>query len=195
MNEIKWPIKRSKLYYGYIIKTDRKEILKQHSIIFQIANNDAFHRNLQKAQDLNYVSPEYNIQYISSKEKRGEEVIGFHETYKNLDFLLQHFGFEDYLEKNDYIDMLQYLFNGKFAYDNCTEFGYDRKPAFIWKNGQTVANPAINQKEYFDINNYQLVEKNKITPYFSILAEVDYKNPEAIFMPFPEEGPIRKRRL
>ncbi len=197
MSEISWPIKRNEIYYGHIIKTDGRDILKQRSILFQTSSHFSTYETLSDAVDLNYDSPNYVMQYLNTnKKKNKKDSIGFYYNCRKLSYLLQYFGFNELLEKKDYIDVMRYLFNGKFAYENCSLFGYARKEPLIWKNGQLVLNPNINCQEYFDPYNYQLIDKeNKLADFFPILNEVDYKNPKAIFTPFEEEGPIRKRIL
>lgn len=142
-----------------------------------------------KYQDLYYDTPEFNKDiHRNSFEKC---YLLSHTAY-HLGTLLRYFGFNDALTRNDLIDLKQNLFNGVFPYENYKEFGYEKVPKLMWKNGVYIGNLTTA----YEYDNYELVMKNSISHYFPLLCKVDYQDPESIFRPNEEiEGPIRKRIL
>lgn len=201
MNEIKWPINIDEIYGAYIFLLDQKlNILKKRIGIFYSKEHISFGKPI----DIFYESPQYRV--ISAIEDRHLHFPSFIEdreekeivisNYHFLNKLLKCFGFPYEMNFQDCSDLKENLFNGKFAYEHCDLFGYQKRSDKIWKNGISISNHDIEELSDYDMRKYELVDKeNKLAEFFPLLNEVDYRNPEAIFTPFEEEGPIRKRIL
>ncbi len=202
MNEIKFPIDYQNIYLSYIYLLNKElEVIKKRMAIVQA---DYFFPIEHLIKDIYYETPFYttipNMQqkkdffpYNKKERKEKNLVIG---NLKHLEFLLEKTGFPYELNPSNLQNVLKNLFNGKFAYENCDLFGYQRKSELMWKDGIKVPNPEILELSDYDMRKYELVdETNKLAEFFPLLNEVDYRNPEAIFTPFEEEGQIRKRIL
>ncbi len=202
MNQINWPIERENMWHGYIALSNGINYLKERSILF-ISESDASIRDNFISVDLNYESPQYQVERVATSHLGVREPlepnenlrIGYrHGQMTYLNNLLSYFGFSEKLDEKEYMTVLNTLFNGKFPYDYCEHFGYQKKPNMIWKQGVLVPNTEINVLSDYDIKKYRCVDsENPLSDAFRILIEVDYRNPEAIFEPLEEEGPIRKR--
>ncbi len=209
-------IRREDLYYGKVALYNRKKdkIKKNRSILFTLSEYSKINyinSNPALFYDLFYETPKYAT--TSLKNCKDIAFIGgipfasicdYYDlnrlngnifVYKriNIDTLLAYFGFPEKMNSQECIYMYQNLFNGIFAYENCELFGYQRKESFLWKNGVQIVQGKKLDK--YSMDSYDLVKENKLTPYFKVLNQIDYHNPEACFEPFEEEGPIRKRIL
>ena len=193
-------LEKKKMYLGKVICFDEKDYTLKNSrnILFQLYQTTSINDTCI-AIDALYQSPDYiitdiyeydepikvkemlkvmNKEEIKSIQNRQNICIAHLEPLKTLlDFL----GFPAVLRNKECLEIYNNLLNGKFAYENCALFGY-----------QKLASPELNP---YAIKNYQCIEKTKLTPYFEVLNQIDYHNPEACFEPFEEEGQIRKRML
>ena len=205
---------RENIYYGKVALYNRQmdKITKDRIVLFNLSeyaiiNN--INTNPALFYDLFYETPKYattslegckNIEvtdrvYFIRDYYDLNHVYGNIFVYNriNLNTLLEYFGFPEEMSAQDCMDMYKNLFDGIFAYENCELFGYQKKPALIWKNGMLVAREKKLDK--YSMSSYDLVNENNLTPYFQVLNQIDYQNPEACFEPFEEEGQIRKRVL
>lgn len=154
---------------------------------------------VRKFNDIYYVSPHYLIaESLDDKyylyNNYAKKIIVENSVYLNP--LLDYLGFPLKFNNLECRDLLKNVFNGTLAYDFYEEFGYQKKPNRIWKNGKKIPNPDMPEGTDYNINKYELADsKNRLAEFFPLLCEVDYKNPERIFEPFEEEGPIKKRDL
>lgn len=201
MNNVNFPIKREKIHYGTIVMTNGLKRLNQRNILFTLEDRI----NKLKTVDLNYESPQYQDVPLPNgwpPTKYKKPRICFSEYKTPLNPLLKYLGFNEYLSKEDYLDLLNNLFNGKFPYEHYQLFGYQKKPDLIWKNGLLIENKEITELGDYNKNAYKPIglkdmdsKTHTLHAYFDILAEVNYQDPPKIFEPFQEEGPIRKRIL
>lgn len=204
-------LSRENLYYGKVILYNHKEdsLKKERAILFSYSDEtepiyDLFYETSKyftvATQDCKFGWELLKTRSIFEKgrfdgsgfEKNDlESILVYYQT--KLNTLLEYFGFPEKMAAQDCKDMYKNLFNGKFAYENCALFGYQKKPALIWKNGLQVAREQKLDK--YSMSSYDLVNENELTHYFEILNQIDYHDPEACFLPFEEEGQIRKRTL
>ena len=202
-NKIVFPIHREDLICGELVNptnTERRLVLLTYPKKEQFSNPEMkghfefkpFHKEL--AIDLNYITPQYEL--CTTNQKRNN--IGYdYNSFVHLDFLLNYFDFAKELGPKEYLDCLNTLFNGKFPYENCQEFGYRWVGKSTCKNGHLIEdsqekyNPAYYQK----IPKIGYESPSLMPKYFQLLSRIDYKNPENAFKPLEEEGTIRKRTL
>ncbi len=191
-NEMNWPIKRNTIYHTYVIATDGVNCSSRKMIF---TGEEPFY--LSKNIDLLYETPQYNRVYRNHKQKHCHELrIGVDDKILSLQKLLEYFGFPDQMYLENINSIFSTLMNGKFPFLYCKEFGYKKKEVLQWKNGVLVSDSTIQNLSDYDLRKYELIDKsNELALFFSILGEVNFKNPEASFMPLEEEGIIRKRAL
>lgn len=143
-------INRDSIYIGQIakiygVKEHNKENLCKY--VLQIEEGDLYYLSFvpyrsilftldenRFSTDLLYDSPKYPILNITDKgyfdELRKDKgnnhgMVVVKDSY-NLDELLKRFNFDDELSLEDIIRIRQKIFNSKFLYDNCKEFGLRR---------------------------------------------------------------------
>lgn len=203
IDEVKFPINRADMYFGEIINSTNT---KNRSVIFTYPNlmyfsnpemeGDPFFTPFNKefAIDLNYCSPKYGI---GTPKQPKSEICYNWESIINLDFLLEYFGFGEKMYLNDYLACKNTLFNGRFPYENYSEFGYVKMDKSYWNNGSLIENASekYNPDFYTKKSEKGYNPPSLLSRYFALLCKVDYLNPDKIFLPFEEEGPIRKRTL
>ncbi len=197
-------IDRKNIYYGKVALVKGIEVVKnkERSALYTVQSSE-FTKFKVHFYDIFNETPKYfnveKLDYFSLnnlfvdfyKSKDYGNIFVYNGL--NLNTLLEYFGFPKKMTAQDCMDMYKNLFDGKFAYENCALFGYQKKPAFIWKNGIQVAREQKLDK--YSMSSYDLVNENELTPYFEALNQIDYHNPKACFEPFEEEGQIRKRTL
>lgn len=202
MSKIKFPIRREDIFASYVYLLDRElEVQKKRLAIIEADYNSPC---TSQIRDIYYETPAYKVipsmfykkdffPFLKENRNESEIVIG---DLIQLYPLLKKTGFSYELSPRDLIFVQDNLLNGVFAYNHCDLFGYQRKSDWKWKNGLIVPNTEIQELSDYDIRKYELIdEENELAQLFPLLNEVDYRNPEAIFTPFEEEGQIRKRIL
>ncbi len=194
---------RYSIWFGNVICFDKRNyhVKASRNVLFQM-NGDNF-------IDIFYDSPNYVLLYANPENPKDLKT-NFYErlckeeqmritkmknicvsNYRAIGHLLDYFGFPKTMNYQDCMDMLNHLFNGKFAYENCEIFGYQKKPDLTWKNGLLV---SMNLDPY-DIDSYLKVNQTDVTSYFEMLNQIHYQDPLASFEPLKEEGLVRKRSL
>ncbi len=190
-------IERDKIHYGVVTLLDKElKISKTRSILY---TSESFLTLNNIAEDILYESPKYSIKKDIFEAQRSAKIFPQEKIYIlkniNLYYLLRYFGFSETLTEKDCLALKENLFNGKFGYENSELFGYHKKTNAYWKNGILITKEYPFENDKYDFFSYEKFADNDLTPYFPILSQIPYQNSEEIFVPFPEEGIIRKRSL
>lgn len=203
------PNTAQRLRYGelyHYVKENQKELVRK--IIY--TNESFFNEPLKNklANDVYFKSPKYKV--ISNEKtlfEHYEYPQFFIKEITTLSSLLGHFCFNfltndtlytynaqtelflyGYNKYNPYHQEIvnafkTTIFNGKYAYEHCELFGYERK------------NPKLLIPDIYNIDNYRFQQETDLTKYWSILTTIDYNNPSQAFIPQEIEGPILERNL
>ena len=153
-------IKRDSVYVGQVAKVfdinDLSAFIPYRSILFTLDDDDL-------SIDLLYDSPKYPIlsvtdKYYFDKLMKNSDGIVVIKDACNWDELLQRFNFSDELSLEDIIKIRKMMFNNKFLYDNCNEFGLMRQlPPSNVTHVDVVGMPKTH---------YPTLIKNKLSYFF-----------------------------
>lgn len=190
-------ILRTDIYYGHVMLYNQH--VKTRPIVFvDMASGSTPYPSIgtDLYNDVEYpvIVSSFGAIYSLIGEKKSQKICIT--DFISLSALLSCVGFPRVLDNQAQMDIFKNVLNGKFCFEYCNLFGYQKKEYYRWENGLRVANVDIQSKSDYDISKYELVNRdNGLANYFKSLAEINPENPEESFTPLEEEGQIRKRIL
>lgn len=178
------------------------------SMLFQFNEN-------YRCEDLLYLSPAYPILPFSSNDECFQAKAVISESY-SLSPLLQYFDYQEMLSLADIKNIRNTFFNGTFGKEHCRLFGMREVEPEEWIDTYQDQSMSFEEREKL-LQSYLLMKRcgqhiyvpcsNGVLPpemkqildsfgdntWYEVFSQFDAK--KNAFLPHPEEGFIRKRKI